>query len=477
MNRSLRSYDFLWLGIALFPLLIIAALLPVQPHDYWWYLRLGRDVLEDGAVPVVDTYSSLQAGQPLVYQHWLSAVLFWLVYATGGIPATVLLRVVLMGCTYWILWMLMRRRGLGPRLASLLTLLAGLAGSNNWGVRPQIFAYPLFLAVLWILLKWQDREEERIWLLVPIGAAWANLHGSFILLFLLAGLAFIFGSGDRRKLSWAGLGTLAVTLINPRGVVLWQSVIGTFTSPGIRDLSPEWLPPLNAGWQMNIFFAWLILLVPLAGFARRRPSTFEWMLFLSFTWLALSGVRYVIWGLFVVSILTALLIPDSIMRWFDRSRESGIPAVNHGLGLVFLLIPFVFLPGLRESWWNESPPSIDPQTPVAAADWLAAHPDLPGPMWNDVIFGSYLIHALPSRPVWIDTRIQVVFTADQAGQYLLVQSARPGWDTFLEKNGVNLLVLANWQSFLVEAVRNSDQWCEQYHDDAASIFSRCIPIP
>lgn len=50
----LRSYDFLWLSIALFPLLIIAMLLPIQPHDYWWYLRLGKDVLESGSVPVVD---------------------------------------------------------------------------------------------------------------------------------------------------------------------------------------------------------------------------------------------------------------------------------------------------------------------------------------------------------------------------------------------------------------------------------------
>jgi len=108
---------------------------------------------------------------------------------------------------------------------------------------------------------------------------------------------------------------------------------------------------------------------------------------------------------------------------------------------------------------------------------LAAHPELPGSMWNDVIFGSYLIHALPARPVWIDTRIQVIFTADQAGQYLFVQSARPGWDSYLEKNGVNLLVLAGTQAALVEAVQSSDQWCEQYHDDVAIIFSRCIPLP
>lgn len=476
-KNSSISYDFLWLSIALFPLLIIAIILPIQPHDYWWYLRLGKGVLENIAVPVVDTYSSIQAGQPIVYQSWLSAVFLWLAFKANGISSTILLVAVMIGLTYGMLWLLFRQGGVGPRLATLLTLLAGLSGSNNWGVRPQLFAYPLFLAVLWLLLRGQNREQKFLWLLVPLSFIWANLHGSFILFFFLIGLAFVFGKGDRKKLFWVALAVLTVTLINPRGLVLWQSVIGTFTSPGIRNLSPEWLPPLNQGWQMNIFFAWLLLLVPLASFARRRLSTFEWMLFLSFSWLALTGIRYVIWDLFIISILTAFLMPESIMQWFDQPQDVKTPSLNYGLGVAFLLIPFLFLPGIRESWWNESPPALDPQTPVAAAHWLAAHPELPGPMWNDVVFGSYLTHAAPSRPVWIDTRIQVIFTAEQAEDYLFVQSAQPGWDSFLEENKVNLLFLASTQPALVEAVQNSSQWCEQYHDDVAFIFSRCVPLP
>ena len=193
----LRSYDFLWLSIALFPLLIIAVLLPIQPHDYWWYLRLGKDVLESGSVPVVDTYSSIQMGQPIVYQSWLSAVMLWLVFKAGGIPLTVLLVAALIGLTYALLWLMIREAGVGPRLAAVLTVVAGISGSNNWGVRPQLFAYPLFLAVLWLLLKWTRREDKTLWLLIPLSLAWTNLHGSFILFFILVGIAFVFGAGDR----------------------------------------------------------------------------------------------------------------------------------------------------------------------------------------------------------------------------------------------------------------------------------------
>jgi hypothetical protein len=58
-----------------------------------------------------------------------------------------------------------------------------------------------------------------------------------------------------------------------------------------------------------------------------------------------------------------------------------------------------------------------------------------------------------------------------------VQSAQPGWDTYLDKNNINLLVLAKTQPTLVKAVQTSDEWCEQYQDDVALIFSRCDPKP
>lgn len=468
-----RSYDLLWLSIGLFVLLTIAILLPVQPHDYWWYLRLGKDILESGAVPVVDTYSSTQAGAPVVYQSWLSAALLWLNYKAGGIPATAFMAAALIGLVYASLWMLIRQAEVGPRLAVLLMLFAGLSGSNNWGIRPQLFAYPLFLGALWILLKWEKKEDQRLWLMLPIAFLWANLHGSFVLLFALFSLGVFFGKGNKRNLFGAAVGALGMTLINPRRAVLWQNVIETFIAPGSRNFSPEWLPPLNEGWQMNIFFAWLLTLIPLAAFARQRLSPLEWTLFLGFAWLALGGVRYVIWALFIMTILTARLMPEWIIHWFDQPPQVIKPGINISLGFALLAMPFLLLPGLRETWWKDSPPALAPETPVAAVDWLTQHPELPGKMWNEVVFGSYLIYALPSRPVWIDTRVQVAYTAEQVEEYFFVQSAQPGWEEYLEKNGVNLLVLAGAQGHLVKAAERSSHWCGEYRDEVAVIFSRC----
>ena len=231
----------------------------------------------------------------------------------------------------------------------------------------------------------------------------------------------------------------------------------------------------NQGWQMNIFFAWLVLLVPLASFARRRLSTFEWMLFLSFTWLALTGIRYVIWDLFIISILTAALMPEIIIQKFDQTRSATIPSLNYALGVLFLLMPLMLLPGVRESWWKDSA-RADPHDTRAAADWLNQHRELPGPMSNDVVFGSYLIHATPTRPVAMDTRVRVIYAASRRGFSFCAVGSR-SWRILLERRQGQFVDARPYATYTGEAAQNSGPWCEQYHDNVARIFSRCVPLP
>jgi hypothetical protein len=471
MNRSL---NFLWLSLALFILLSLAFLLPIEPHDYWLYLRIGQDTLRLGAVPQYDTLTFTRSGQPVFYQSWLAAVLFWLIYATGGLTLTFLLRGLLLALAYGLLWYLMIQQGAGPRLSSFLLLLAALAGSNNWSMRPQIFAYPLFVATLWVLWNWQRGKEQTLWLLPLLSALWANLHGSFILLFLLGGVAWLLGEGKRSSLFvWITI-SLAAALINPHGIQVFGYVVGMLRSPADQLFSAEWRPPANEGWQMNLFFAWLLLFAPLVAFSSRRLSRLEWGWFLLFGWLALSGLRYVIWFLNILAVLTAALLQDGGRRWLDRPPAAIRPRLNLAIGSLLLLLPLSLLPGLRQAWWPSAPaPYSLSNTPVAATRWLSAHPSLPGPLWSGYVFGSYLSFALPSRPVWIDTRFYL-YPPSQWQRYQAIARAEYNWETLLAEEKVNLLMIsvAN-EPRLLAAVSASPHWCLQYRDEYAAIYLRC----
>ena len=476
-SQSSRSYDFMWLSLALLFILPIVFFLSITPHDYWFYVRLGRDILESGYIPRADAFSYTFPGRPIFYQPWLSAVIFWLAHSAGGATLTFLIRGLCIAIAYGLLWTLIRTAGTGTKLATLLMILLGWSSSMNWSVRPQMFAYPLFAATLWVLWHWQNGRAKAMWILPVATLLWANLHGSFVLAFFLMGSALLFGAGDRKQLIlWLGLSLLA-TLVNPRGIFVWQFVSDMLTSPSDQLFATEWRPPVNAGWQMNIFFAWLLLFIPLAALSPRRLTALEWIWFLGFGWLALSGLRYVIWFMFIMALLSGPMLTELLRPFTRETSVNSNSRFNYVLGVMLLLFPLMMLPGLRESWWKDSPPLYnEATTPTDATDWIATHPDLPGPFFAEYTFGSYLTFALPSRLLWIDNRFNA-YPPEHWEKYQRISSAKPDWNELLEQDNVNLLMLSlKSQPDLIQAVEESDAWCEQYRDETAVIFSRCEPI-
>jgi len=471
MKPRSDTAPLLWLGLVLSVTLVIAFLLPVTPQDYWWYLRIGRDTLTAGALPQVDTLSYTQAGSPVVYFSWGAAVLFWLIYKLGGLTLTVLVRGLLVALAYSLIWLVARRLGAGRIGAALVLLLAILASCNNWSLRPQLFAYPLFALAVYLLYRWQNGDRKAVWWLPLISLLWVNLHGSFGMLVLLTGAALIFGRGDKRLLALAAAGVLLATFLNPRGFGSWTYVFNSLTVASSQQFSVEWRPPVNSGWQMNLFFLWLLAFPLLAVFSPRKLDRLEWTWFLGFGFLALWGERYVIWFVFILTVLTSLMLADWEKKYLGDPKP-GSPALNLILGLVFILLPLSLLPGMRATWWSDSPPATE-NTPVAATNWLAAHPDLPGPLWSEIGFSSYLEFALPERPVWIDTRFEV-FPVEQWQQYKDITNANWEWLALLTGTHANLLMVSvTEQPALLIALNNQALWCQIYHDELAVIYQHC----
>ena len=469
-----RSNDWLWLSLALFPLITLSFLFSIHAFDYWWYLRVAQDTLINGTIPSVDTISWTRAGEPVIYQAWLAGLIFLIVNNLGGAPLTYLLRGLVLGLTFGNLWFLARHRS-NVYIATLVILIAGAASANNWEMRPQLFTYPLFAFCLYCLLRWQDGENRTIWFLPLITILWSNIHGSYALIFVLTGAALLFGKGDRQPLAIV-LGVMVVgTLFTPYGLNLWRYLTFMLQTPSNQLFSLEWAPPRNEGWQMNVFFGWMLVMAPLAAFSGRKLSLLEWILFLGFGWLALSRIRHIIWFLLIVSVLTPSLLSGLLPAWKIGTKKAA-PVLNFALAVSFMLLPLFFLPGIREKWWDEAPPTYAlSSNPIAATDWLRQHPELPGPMWNDFAYGSYLAFALPTRPTWLDTRFYV-FPPEQMEQYQQISHASNGWDTVLQEQGINLLFLSKGGQAELIAKLDMTTWCVQYQDKYAIIFARCQPI-
>lgn len=471
MKHSGSSINWLWLSQTLMPLLLIAFLLPLTPQDYWWYLRLGQDILQSGSVPTVDAYSYTQAGMPFFYQSWLAAVLYWKIYQSGGVLLTFFVRGMIIALTYTFVWFTARETGAGPKLASLLTLLAALSGTINWAFRPQLFAYPLFVIALFVVQKWTHGEYKGLWVLPILALFWVNIHGSFPLLFILVIFAVILGSGDRKRLLVvSGISILAI-LINPHGVKTFGYVQNMLSSQS-NQFSVEWAPIINRGWQANLFFLWLLIFALFVSLSSRKLSSLDWAYFLSFGWLALSGMRYVIWFLFILVMLTASLISGMETFFPKRATERENKKLNGFITGFLLLLPLIALPGIRDLWWTSAPYTYADANPVNATKWLDEHPELDGPLFSNYSHSSYLIFALPSRPVWIDPRFEL-YPPEQWRKYSEIVFASTRWQALLDDEGVNLVMLSpRDEPGLINAMREAAEWCQVYKDEAALIFHR-----
>jgi hypothetical protein len=473
LKKYIRDGSVLWLGLVLCIALCIAFLLPVTPEDYWWYLRVGQQTLTSGAIPGVDTFTYTIAGQTVYYHSWGAAVLFWLIYKAGGLALTVFLRGFVVAVTYAVVWFLSRKLSGGRITASLVLLAAILASSNNWAIRPQLFTYPLFALALLILYQWQNGNKRSIWWLPLIALVWGNLHGSYLILFALIGAALVFGKGDRRGLLLVMLASALGICLNPRGWHSWQYAVQMVASPANQQLTKEWGPPVNSGWQMHLFFLWLLAFPLLAVFSKKKLSALEWCWFLGFGFMALWGLRYGIWFILLLAVLTSELLAGWEDKWLPAKADGNF-ALNLSFPLLIILVTLALLPGLREGWWKQSPP-VTTDTPVAATAWLKDHAELKGPVFSEMGFASYLEFELPERPVWIDSRVSSAFPYSESmwNDYRDIESAAWDWEPKLDATGANLLLVSpTIQPELAAALQQSTAWCKVYSDDVAQIYSR-----
>ena len=74
----------------------IVSLMPVQPNDYWWHLRMGELIASQRQIPVTNMFAwSVPLGSPAVYGGWLAQLLPVPLHALGGVELTVFVRNVL----------------------------------------------------------------------------------------------------------------------------------------------------------------------------------------------------------------------------------------------------------------------------------------------------------------------------------------------------------------------------------------------
>ena len=199
----------------------------LRDSDTLWQIRIGQWIVEHGAMPYTDVHSFTRFGEPWMSSSWLSQVLYAITYGWLDWAGPVILTSLAIGATVAI-FMYLLDPYVDPARAIFLVTLAVLISGTHFLARPHMLAFPFMVAFLGGLMAAADRRTAPSWLLLPVLALWANLHGGFVLGLALIGpigLEALWTSACQGSRG-AGRAMGAVRHRRPRGLLLHTLWLG-----------------------------------------------------------------------------------------------------------------------------------------------------------------------------------------------------------------------------------------------------------
>ena len=328
-------------------------------------------------------------------------------------------------------------------------------------------------------------NPARIWWLVPIALVWTNLHGGFLILIALLGLAAVGAAVEAwiqrlenggmqwtPAIRWAKLAAAcaAVSLVNPYGWGLHRHVVEYLRSDWIRKVVQEFQSPSFRDENMLQFEALLFVGLIAAGACFRRVKVIDglWILFLAY--LSLSSIRHV--PIFVT--VAGPIIALELTAWWQASASGA--SKNSALGILdqmgkdllpsfqrtslwgAIAVAALVLVDRPIPWPKDFPEEIFPTALVHAHEQQILRSRLlTTDQWAD-----YLIYLHPEQKVFVDGRSDFYGPAI-GNQFLHVIGGAPDWEQVMRQYRFDL-VLIPADVALAQLLRGRPEWREVASD-------------
>ena len=463
-DRAARAVPWTIVVLTLTAALFFARMLVRVDPDLFFHLKEGGRVLTEGRLPLVEDYSYTRAGRPMVALEWLSGAAFAGLFRAGGYPAVAAFNVLLIVAALWLMTRVWDRAGPPEPLRALIAAFAAFAFLNFALAKVQNFTFFFFALFLYWARLWERGRRWTPWAMAAALLPWVNLHGGFLLGWVLlggvCGRDFLETRRLRALTPWA-LGTFACFL-HPNGATAFVYPIWFFfAAPAGRSLILEWTP-LGPAWSATPYA--LLLAAYLAARPDRLRGRFPWAA-LVFVFLVLGLRARKMLPFFALAAGAAMGLAWARAA-FDRVRSN----VCLGGAFALLLAIGAVEAGEARSLAPLGPLSdIEREFPRVAAEKAAAL--FPGRrLFHPYDWGGYLVYKIaPGVPIFIDGRLDPYWTL--IPDYETLIHASPGWRKLAGAYGIEIALLPEGAP-LAKALDVDPDWKAVGTDGRAKLYAR-----
>jgi hypothetical protein len=295
--------------------------------DSWMTLLDGREIAQHG-LPHHITLTLLGRGEPWIDQQWLAALFFHALYVLGGWQLSLTATCLALLVPIALAMTLAQRRGASATTILPFALLPLLSFTSF--LRAQVLAPVLFVALVALLAAQSRRRSAAVYLVFPVLALWANIHGSVLVGAALVALlgALELPQAVRRRSAPAVARGAALTVLpwlcllaTPYGLATIDYYRATVDNPALHAFEKEWQAPTfttPAGFPLYVLAGVTLWLV---GRRRRDLTSFELGTLVVTLVAALDSARSIAWFLYPA----LMFVPPLAERAWRKERPASMP--------------------------------------------------------------------------------------------------------------------------------------------------------
>ena len=453
---------------------VLNASLLLGHYDLGWHLAAGDLIRDRGNIPFQDPWSFTLADKQWYNLSWLWDVIASVIFQYTNFGGLVLFTVACGAVIVGYLTSICLSSG-ASALAVCISVFSACLLYPTFVTAPNIYlaASPNTSTMLFCVIFYGECLKRTRWfLLPPMMLLWANLHGGFLLGFLIVG---VFCGAALLRRDWAnfkiyslvGVGCLVATFVNPLG---WHIYEGVATTLGhfVQAYITEWwsyfanmtMPGSIPGIVYVLIFVALELYYRNSRPVRLESRLLSWL----FLFLGIYQFRYMSFFFIFSTVPLALHIDRLLPKQLDifEVRKSLLAAGIVGacaLPVTFMQMRPAF--GLPEMISEQDASYLKTHFSHAR---LLNH-------WN--VGGLLIFRTQGTVPVFVDGRAATAYPDDLLRDYFKLpewEIDETAWDTVLQKYRIDTVLWVKAHEGLRRFLVDKRGWKEEYAGLYESIY-------